>query len=104
MHKHLLIAASLLVVGAATGTAPAWAGWGCAYDSSAGVGRTWAADSEQQARTQTMHNCTVRNFKRCRIIGCSANVDSKEDADKLWARTPGVNYELCGGPGQKPCK
>jgi hypothetical protein len=51
-----------------------------------------------------MHNCTVRNFKGCRIIGCSANVDSKEDADKLWARTPGIKYERCGGPGEVRCK
>ncbi len=101
MTKHLLIAASLLVV--AAGAAPAWAGWGCAYDSSAGVGRVWAAETEEEARDQTMHNCTVRNFKRCRIIGCSDNVDSKEDADRLWSRTPGIRYERCGGPGEKKC-
>lgn len=101
MHKHLFMAASLLVL-AAAGTAPAWAGWGCAYDSSAGIGRTWNVDSEAEARTQTMHNCTVRNFKRCRIIGCSANVDSKEDADKLWSRTPGIKYD-CDSPGKPRC-
>ena len=101
MHKQLIMAATLIF--AAVNGSAAWAGWGCAYDSSAGVGRTWAAESEDEARTTTMHNCTVRHFKGCRIIGCSINVDSKEDADRLWARTPGVKYELCGGPGQKKC-
>lgn len=103
MKKHLLMAASLLVLAATTGTAPAWAGWGCAYDSSAGVGRVWGADSEDEARSQTMHNCTVRKFKGCRIIGCSSDVDTKEDADKLWSRTPGIKYDRCGGPGEKKC-
>lgn len=102
MHKRLMMAA-ILVVAAGTGSS-AWAGWGCAYDSSAGIGRTWGGDTEEQVRTQAMHNCTVRNFKNCRIIGCSANVDSKEDADRLWARTPGVKYEMCDGPGQPRCK
>lgn len=102
MHKQLIMAATLIV--AAATSSSAWAGWGCAYNSSAGIGRTWAAESEAVAREQTMHNCTVRNFRECRIIGCSENVDSKEDADKLWARTPGVKYERCGGPGEVRCK
>lgn len=99
MYKGLLVAAALTF----TATS-AWAGWGCAYDSSAGIGRNWAADSEQEARTASMHACTVRNFKQCRIIGCSANVDSKEDADKLWARTPGVTYERCDHTGDAGCR
>jgi len=78
-------------------------GWGCAYNSSAGVGRVWGGASKEEARIQTMHSCTVRSFKQCRIIGCSANVYSKEDADKLWARTPGVKYTPCGGTGQPRC-
>ena len=66
-------------------------------------GQYLARANEQEARSATLHACTSRNFKRCRIIGCSANVDSKEDADKLWARTPGADYKPCGGPGQEKC-
>ena len=102
MYKPLILAATL--ISAAINGSSAWAGWGCAYNSSAGIGRTWGAVSKEVARTQTMHNCTVRNFKKCSIIGCSANVDSKEDADKLWARTPGVTYERCGDSGEERCK
>jgi hypothetical protein len=100
--RKFVIAAAVWVVAYGVNT-PVFAGWGCAYDSSAGIGRMWAVVSEQEARKITMNACTSRKFKGCRIIGCSANVDSKEDADKLWARTPGIKYEPCGNEGQPKC-
>jgi hypothetical protein len=102
MYKGLLIATALTL--AAANSTSAWAGWGCAYNSSAGVGRNWNADSEKEARDDAMHNCTVRNFAQCRIIGCRANVNSKEDADKYWPRTPGIKYERCEHEGDSGCR
>lgn len=81
----------------------AWAEWGCAYNSSAGIGRFWAQPTEADARSVAMKDCTAHKFKDCRIIGCSDNVSSKEDADKVWARTPGINYDPCGGKDQREC-
>jgi len=103
MHHRSILAASILVLATAASSAPAWAGWGCAYDSSAGVGRRWGYATEQEARNTTMEACTSRQFAGCRIIGCSNDVDTKEDADKLWSRTPGISYEGCGKPGQRKC-
>jgi hypothetical protein len=102
MHK-LFLTAAVLGLCTATTASSAFAEWGCAYDSSAGVGRMWNVPTEKEAREITLHACKTRNFKNCRLIGCSANVNSKEDADKIWARTPGVKYEPCGGEGQQKC-
>ena len=100
-----LFAAAVLVTAAASSTS-AWAGWGCAYGSSDVVGvsgRRWAFATEQLARSSALNGCKSLKHKNCRIIGCSANVNSKEDADKLWAQTPGVEYNRCGTPGQPKC-
>lgn len=101
MHKRLVVAAAV-VLAAANGTS-AWANWGCAYDSSAGVGRMWNVPSEEEARDVTIEACNSHKFARCHIIGCSDNVNSKEDADEHWPRTPGIKYELCGREGQPKC-
>jgi hypothetical protein len=99
MYKGLLVATVTLVAAHVTS---AWAGWGCAYDSSAGVGRNWGKPTEEGARLVAMGHCTARHFEQCRIIGCSDNVDTKADADKLWPQTPGIKYN-CGGPGEPAC-
>ncbi len=105
MHERLLVAA-ILALAAVPGTS-AWAGWGCGYNSSAGVGRVWAAEDEEAAREGAMNNCKNAKLKQCRIISCSADVDSMADADKIWPRTPGIKYNrngpLCGGPGEPAC-
>ena len=105
MHKRLLMAA-VLVMAAANSTA-ASAGWGCGYNSNGGIGRTWAGPSEKEARDAALRNCRNAKLTQCRIISCSANVDSMADADKIWPRTPGVEYNrngpLCGGPGEPAC-
>lgn len=105
MRKRLLVAA-LLALMAASSTS-AWAGWGCGYNSNAGVGRVWAAEDEDTAREGAMNNCKNAKLKNCRIISCSADVDSMADADKIWPRTKGVEYTRsgprCGGPGEPRC-
>ena len=92
--------AGCFVLALAAGTQTAQAGWGCAYNSSAGIGRQWGHPSEEEARRAALNACTSRNFKNCRIIGCAVNVNSKEDADKIWARTPGIKY-TCGPKGKE---
>jgi hypothetical protein len=105
MHKRVLTAA-VMVLAAASSTS-AWAGWGCGYHSNMGVGRVWAAEDEEAARDGAMDNCKNAKLTQCRIISCRANVDSMADADKIWPRTPGIEYKrngpLCGGPGEPAC-
>jgi len=102
IHKGVL-AATMLVLAAATSTS-AWAAWGCAYGSDAtpGIsGRRWGADTEKAARDSAMNYCISNHLGNCHIIGCSDNVNSKEDADKLWK--PSVKLVPCGGKGQNKC-
>ena len=95
-----VLAAALLV--AAASNTSAWAGWGCAAYSREGILRRWDFASESEARKSAMDTCKLR-FHECRLIGCSNNVNNKEDADRIWARTPGVKYEPCGGDKQRKC-
>jgi len=98
MKKHGLVVA-VVVLAALAGT-PAWAGWGCGYSSSGltGVtGRQWSHPDEQTARKVSMDACKSLGHKKCHIIGCSAGVDSKEDADRLWALPAGSKpMQMCG--------
>jgi len=101
MHKRVL-AVALFALAACTGSR-ARADWGCAFDSNAGIGRIWHSPSEKEAREVTMNACTSRKLGGCRLIGCSNNVDSKEDADRLWPLKPGVTNTPCGHPGEPKC-
>jgi len=105
MNHNRLLAAAVLVL-AAVGSTSAWAGWGCAYgnnDYRIG-GRRWGADTEKLARASALRGCKADNFKGCHIVGCRANVNSKEDADKLWPLPSGAKAVPCGRNAQEKCK
>ena len=102
MYKGLLIATAVALT-AANGTS-AWAGWGCAFSGSdikGNFGRTWNADTREEARTTALRLCK-RDHKGCYIVACKENVDSKEDADALWPMK-GPPLRTCGGPGEAKC-
>ena len=105
MHKRLVVTAALVL--AAADSTFAWAGWGCGFDSDGGRGAVWAGATEEKARANALHNCETGHLTQCRIISCSAGVDSMADAEKFWPRSPGVTYKrngpLCGGAGEPPC-
>jgi hypothetical protein len=103
MHKQVLVTASLLVLAVAAGAvsaSPARAGWGCgAINDDGGMGRTWHADSEREARTQALKACATEG-KSCHIINCRENIDTQQQAHALWPPQGPVDH--CFGSG--PCK
>jgi hypothetical protein len=86
MHKCLIVAASVFALAATS--APAWAGWGCGYTHSqldAGeYGVIWSSPSEPDARQSAMKLCTGSGHAGCRVVSCSANVDTREQARAIW--------------------
>lgn len=100
MRRQVLVTASLLLVAAAAGASPAWAGWGCgAISDSGAMGRTWNADSEAEARTLALKYCGTEG-KSCHIINCRDNVNTQEQAHALWPPQGPVDH--CYGSGE--CK
>jgi hypothetical protein len=83
MHKRLIVAASVLVLAAAT-TAPAWAGWGCGAQGFAGQGRTWRNTTRAQAAAGALRLCRQAGGRHCRLVSCSPNVDTEGQADAMW--------------------
>ena len=102
MRKYLIIAAGVLVLAAAPGVSPAWAGWGCgAIAPDGSMGRTWAAPTEEAARKNALHFCHEEgHHSHCRVISCSVNIDTQNQAHVLWPSKSPV--DTCHGSG--PCQ
>jgi hypothetical protein len=82
MRRSLIITASLFALAATS--APALAAWGCGAQGVGGQGRTWNFASSAMASKGALDECRRAGGHRCRIIGCSPNVDSEWQADSLW--------------------
>lgn len=103
MNKRLIVGAGFLVLAAATGTAPAVAGWGCGSNAfPGGHFRVWGADSEQEARAATLRLCRTQFKTGCRIASCRPDIDSEEQADALWPLTTNDRVK-CGTEGAPDC-
>jgi len=102
--KQCLFATGCFAVAMVSMSSSALARWGCAFSGSdikGNFGRVWNGDTEQQARDAAMALCR-RDHRGCYIVGCSAHVDSREDADAIWPMK-GPPLRECGTPGRPKC-
>jgi hypothetical protein len=90
--------AGALTAATATG---AWAGWGCGIKGTLGNDNRgyehndFAEATQAQAEADLIQNCKQNGIANCKIISCSANVDTAQQAGALWP--------ICGGPNQPKC-
>ena len=96
---RVIFACAVVVAVCATRPSVAWAGWACgAISGENTIGRSWGAATEEIARKYALQYCASGGHHGCRIISCSANVDTQDQAHKIW---PG-NVTGCFGKG--PCQ
>jgi hypothetical protein len=96
MQKHLIVVASILVLAASS--APAWAKWGCGSQGIGAQGRTWNFASRAEAAKGALDECRRAGGHRCRLISCSARVDTEGQADAIWPPV-GPDTTRCKGAG-----
>jgi hypothetical protein len=86
MHTRLMVAGSFLVLAAIiAGASPAWAKWGCAARSPAHYwSNSYNDNTRNEASTEALKGCRAAGGKGCRIIGCSANINTAEEANAMW--------------------
>ena len=103
MHKHLIVAASVLIL--ATIGEPAWAAWGCATGArSGGWGVGWGQRTKAEAMAVALAACNKEGRKGCYITSCGPNVDTEAEADALWPHLAPTSHSIgCGSPGQPKC-
>jgi hypothetical protein len=101
MRKGFLIAAGFLLV-AATHTSPASAGWGCGSQAyPGGHYRTFNFETKAEASDVVLRLCG-KAHNDCRVIGCSPNINSEEQANVLWPLTTS-NQVRCGAGSDVKC-
>jgi len=96
MRKHLIVLASVLVLAATS--APALAGWGCGAQGKGAQGRLWGASNRAEATKGALDECRRAGGHRCRLISCSARVDTEGQADAIWPPV-GPDTTRCKGAG-----
>jgi hypothetical protein len=102
MHKHLIVATSIVAL--AVAISPASAKWGCAARSS---NRIWInaddATTKAECIAAALTVCRKYGGRGCHIIGSAANVN-KGEADAIWPPPgPTQHHIVCGSPGQPKC-
>jgi hypothetical protein len=103
MRHRALIVTSVWLLTAAAGMPSASAGWGCGVMTPQGPGNSWGSATRADALANAMGACTrVRARRLCRLISCSPNVDTEEQADELWP-PPNTQMRYCGRPGEPSC-
>jgi hypothetical protein len=79
-----------------TGT---WAGWGCGIKGTVGNNNReyndFAEATQAQAQADLIQYCKQNGIANCKIISCSAKVDTAQQAEALWP--------ICGGANQPKC-
>ena len=83
MRKRLIVAVSLLVL-AAGGASPAWAGWGCFAPPGTDPLIIWRP-TQAEARASTLRLCRSLH-QECRVTHCIGNFDSQQQAIDFWRR------------------
>jgi hypothetical protein len=72
------------VVVCSVSSSAAWANWGCAARSSGHTFRMWNEPTQAEARNDVLKNCRNSKEGPCKIISCSANVNSQDQAHAIW--------------------
>src|SRR4249920_2315080 len=90
MHTRLMVVASFLVATVA-GASPASAKWGCAARSPAHYwSNSYNDNTKTEASTEALKGCQYAGGKRCRIIRCSANINTVDEANAMWPPPAGT--------------
>jgi hypothetical protein len=84
MHTRLIVATNVLVLVAIAGASPALAKWGCAARSPAHYCNSYNDNTKTEASTEALKGCHQAGGKGCRIIRCSANINTAEEAIAMW--------------------
>ena len=83
MHARLTIA-GVAVLAAIAGASPAWAKWGCAARSPTDYwGNSYNDNTKAEATTEALNACQLAGGKGCRIISCSANINTEEQGNAI---------------------
>ena len=85
MHTRLVVATSFLVLAVMAGASPTWAKWGCAARSPAQYwSNSYNDNNKAEAGTEALKGCHAAGGKGCHMIGCSANINTAEEANAMW--------------------
>ena len=81
MHIHFMVAASFVILA----TSPTWAKWGCAARSPAQYwSNSYNDNTKMEASKEALRGCQAAGGKGCRIIRCSPNANTAEEANAMW--------------------
>ena len=85
--KNTLFAASAILIGMAVAS-NAFAAWGCGAQNSSGAwGDSFNESSKSTAQKHALSGCEQSRQPGeapCRIVGCSPNINSGDQADAKW--------------------
>ncbi len=82
MRGHFIAAAALAALAALASGSTAWAAWGCAARGDhGGWGNSFGQATKSEAEEAALRACGPAG---CRIIGCSAEADTRDQARALW--------------------
>ena len=86
MHKRFIVAATFSILTTVAGATPAWVKWGCAARSPANYwANSYNDNTQAQASTEALKGCQAAGGKGCRIISCSANINTEWQANTMWS-------------------
>jgi hypothetical protein len=105
MHRHIIVAASLLVLATTTSTSTAWAAWGCGHGSSNGIfGVGYGHRTEAQAKKVAFAICGRAGGNGCYVTSCSPKADTEAQGQAIWPQASfGTELFRCGSPGEPKC-
>jgi hypothetical protein len=82
---RFMVATSFSVLATVADASPVWVKWGCAARSPANYwANSYNDNTKAQASTEALKGCQAAGGEGCRIISCSANMNTERQANTMW--------------------